>query len=806
MRSAARGLCFTAAAALVATVAADVSADPPAVRLVRRLEPYVRAHPMADQVGRVPVTVVLPKGESAAAHGLFEVAPGVGSIRLSPLELDTYAAQHPSLPLFVGPGTRPQLDRVAEWLGTEDMRAGLPPDAGRGRGVVVGIVDTGIDVTHPAFRDASGKSRIRWLITWGNPQGLHPELEAAYGCTDLSQAACAIYAAEDIDAMLANERATPDDVHDFAGHGTHVAGIAAGNGTPAADEQQRFVGIAPDATLIVASPTPGGGFGDDQVLRGTRFIFDRAQELGMPAVANLSLGGDFGPHDGTSPLEEGLAAFVGDGIPGRVITVAAGNSGALVDLGDVAPEASIHTEAMVSEHSPVRAPILIPAAAAGDVYVWIRWNEGESISVGLEGPDGVWISPVSPGDDAGYDDGDGTTAAVVNNQPGNVSMTEDSEGAVVVWSGTWPENGEFAILLEGEGRAEMWTSAQGDAAQHGAFFMKGMRQGTINSPATHPRLLAVGCTLNRHAWAPLGAFGIEIESFGEEEEIIDDSLCFFSATGPTPLGVPKPEILAPGAFVASAMSNDADPRTHSGSMFDNPGCEGKPCYVVGDRYALAIGTSMSSPVVAGSVALLLEQNPALTQAQATEVLQASARYPQGPVDPRSAMGAGAVDLRHALQALGAEITGADPDVVQSWWSLSTETARPDPSALVYGTIQLRRPDGSLASGLDGGLLGVEVDGGVLARPITKSLHGTFGFAVAAREGTGGTEMKVRVTYAGAQIGEQVVIPIGVDAWATGSFAADGGCNCRQAGRAGGSWAGLALALPALVALRRRRKR
>jgi hypothetical protein len=68
-------------------------------------------------------------------------------------------------------------------------------------------------------------------------------------------------------------------------------------------------------------------------------------------------------------------------------------------------------------------------------------------------------------------------------------------------------------------------------------------------------------------------------------------------------------------------------------------------------------------------------------------------------------------------------------------------------------------------------------------------------------------MKVRVTYAGAQIGEQAVIPIGVDAWATGSFAADGGCNCRQVGRGGGGgWAGLALALPALVALRRRRKR
>ncbi|NUO49842.1 MAG: S8 family serine peptidase, partial [Polyangiaceae bacterium] len=760
--------------------------------------------------GRVPVTVVLPPGESAERHGMFEVAPGIGSIRLSPLDLETFAANEPDLQLFVGPGTRPQLDKVNTWLGTADLRAGLPPGTGFGRGVVVGVIDTGIDVTHPAFRNEDGTTRIRWLMTWGDPQGLHPELEAAYGCTDLSQAPCAIYAAEDINAMLSNERPVPDDAHDFAGHGTHVSGIAAGNGAPSGKEKRKFIGIAPEATLIVASPSPGGGFGDDLVLRSARFVFDRADELGMPAVANFSLGGDFGPHDGTSPLEQGLASFVGDGFPGRAVIVAAGNSGSIVNLGDVAPNASIHTEASVSEHSPVRIPIVTPLSTSGDVFVWVTYRKDDDIRVGLEGPDGVWISPVERGEDVGYDDGAGTTGAVVNDKPGSASMTDDSDGAVVVWSGTWPENGEFAILLEGSGKAQLWVSPQGEAGDHGVFFKQGLREGTVNSPATHPRLLGVGCTLNRISWTPLGSLPIEISSFGVDEPPFEDSLCFFSAGGPTPTGVAKPEILAPGAFVGSAVSNDADPRTHPGSMFDSPSCEdGEACYLVGDRYGLALGTSMSTPVVSGAAALLFEQNPSLTQAMLTEILQASARYPQGNIDAPALMGAGAIDLRQAMKVLTDDsgTIGADPDVGQSWWVLGASNARPDPSWLVEGTIQLRLADATVASGLDGTKLRIEVENGVLARSVLKKRHGLFSFAVAGLAGTGGTEMTVRVLYNGEQIGEEVVLPVGVDAWATGPFTADGGCDCRTAGGSNGrEHAALSLFAigAALTVLRRRR--
>lgn len=786
---------------------AVASAEPAALRLVRRVEPFVRPHPMADANGRIPVSVRVPAGMTAQSFGMREVAPGVGAIRLSPLELETFAAAHPALPIFAGPSIRPQLDRVAKWLGTEDLRASLPEGTGRGRGVVVGVVDTGIDVTHPAFRTEDGRTRIQWLITWGDPRGVHPELEAAYGCTDLSQAPCAIYSSEDIDAMLSNQRPIPDDVRDFAGHGTHVAGIAGGSGRTLAGEGTKFAGVAPEASLVIASPSPGGGFADDVVLRGTRFIFDRAEELGMPAVVNLSLGGDFGPHDGTSPLEAGLAALVGDDKPGRAITVASGNSGGLYDLGDETA-AGIYTQVRVSEHGPVRAPIVVPGASSGEVFVWIHYGNEDAVSVGLEAPDGTWITPVPPGDDEGYDDGEGTTGAVVNDEPGRSSITEDSNGAVLVWSGEWEEGGEFAVLLEGHGQAEMWITASGDAAKNGAYFRNAKRQGTINTPASHPRLLGVGCTLNRHQWVPVGSPLIAISAFGpdEEDDIIDDSLCYFSAGGPTPLGVMKPEIVAPGAFVASAMSEEADPRTHSGGIFDGPSCpEDSTCYVVGDRYALAVGTSMSAPVVAGAIAVLFEQAPGLTQALVTDVLQASARKPQGKVASGALMGAGAVDLRHALQVLAEEQPSSEPpDIGQSYWVLGAASARPDPSWLVEGLVQLRRADGAIASGLDGSLLRLDVEGGLTARPLVKERHGTFSFAVAAPFGTGGTKMRVRVLYDGQLIGEEMVLPIGVDALATGPYSLDGGCNCRAVSSSSGGGAAIWLTPFAAFLLRRRR--
>jgi subtilisin family serine protease len=796
---------FVVTAALFAPVS-RAEAEPAAVRLAKRLTPISGApSPLADERGRIPILVDLPKGTSAASLGLSEVAPGIAAARLPLDRLLALGAAHPELPMSVGSMLHAALDVSAKWNGVAELREGLA-SGGVGAGVVVGVVDTGIDVGHPAFIDEEGKTRIAWLITWGDPRGFHPELEAEYGCTDPDQAPCAVYSSVEIQRMLDGDLALGDDVHDFFGHGTHVASIAGGNGRTGKDTAPRFVGMAPGATLVIAAPTVGGGFSDDGVLRGTRFIFDRASDMGLPAVANLSIGGDFGPHDGTSALEKGLAAMVGDDLPGRVITVASGNSAGLYKSNDIEP-LGIHTEVHVDPHAPAKASILVPGEGMGDVFVWITFREGDDVSVGLDGPTETWIRPVSPGDDAGYDDGDATAGVINDVHDGKTSIPAGTNSAYLAWSGSWDNAGYFSVVLEGSGDAQLWVTAQG-AAVGGAYFLQALRQGTVNTPASHPKLMAVGCTVNRHAWKPQRGFVVELGAFGPDDPVEDDSLCYFSAGGPTPLGVPKPEIVAPGAFVAAAMSYDADPLRAPNGIFSGEGCPGKTnCYVVDTHYAITTGTSMSSPEVAGAVALLLEQDPSLTQARATAVLQASARRLGGKATPESQVGPGALDLRNALQVLEEEPElGSPPDLSTSWWSLSAETARPDRSWPIWGTIELRRADGTVASGLDGTLLGVEIDGGALITSVTKVRHGLFRFAVAGLPGQGGSTMRVRVTYDGVPIGDEKLLPIAIDAYAAGSVStANGGCDCGASAGSGSTGGGAALGVALGLCLSRRRR-
>ena len=113
----------------------------------------------------------------------FEVAPGIGAIHLPPEVVGLFAAANPSLALGVTPHLRPLLDVSGTWTHVALFRqatGGLS-----GRGVVVGIVDTGLDVRHPDFRTVDGHTRVAWMLVSGFPVGRHPEIEQAFGCTDL---------------------------------------------------------------------------------------------------------------------------------------------------------------------------------------------------------------------------------------------------------------------------------------------------------------------------------------------------------------------------------------------------------------------------------------------------------------------------------------------------------------------------------------------------------------------------------------------------------------------------------------------
>jgi subtilisin family serine protease len=521
-------------------------------------------------------------------------------------------------------------------------------------------------------------------------------------------------------------------------------------------------------------------------------------------------------------LEKGLASMVGDDKPGRAIVVAAGNSGALYQLGEIGP-LGIHTEVRVTPGAETRVPILTPSAKTGKGFVWITFRPGDEVSVGLDGPGGSrWIGLVEPRDEAGYKDGEGTTAAVINSLVnGKAPLTEDTNSAVVAFDGAW-EKGSFAIRLSGRGDAQLWVTGQGDVSPSrstGLLFERAVRQGTITVPASHPSLLAVGCTLNRVAWKPLKGPPIALAEFAGEDDPQPDGMCYFSSAGPTPLGVAKPEISAPGGFVAAAMSADADPRKTPGGLFDAPGCPTPDaCYVTDERHAITAGSSMSAPHVAGAVALLFEEDlkrnhgiSTLTQARVIDVLQAGARYPTGRVLNERQLGVGELDLEGALSALADEETASAPSMEKSWYVLASAYARPDPSWPVMGTVEIRREDGSVASGIDGTALELSVTGGLVVQPLTRVRHGLFRFAVAGARGTGGTKMVVDVRYAGRSIGAPRELPIGEDVWrSSGAMdATSGGCAWSSGeGRAAArSVAPLGIAAASvLVGIGRRRRR
>ncbi len=131
----------------------------------------------------------------------------------------------------------------------------------------------------------------------------------------------------------------------------------------------------------------------------------------MPAVANLSLGSDFGAHDGSSGIEQGLSDLVGPSFPGRSLVVAAGNSAGLYTArSEGYPDPlGIHTEVHVPRGSEALVPLYTPLtrsnATYGTVYVWIQGRPGDELEVGLDDQDGQLFPPLPPGR-AGLVEGD----------------------------------------------------------------------------------------------------------------------------------------------------------------------------------------------------------------------------------------------------------------------------------------------------------------------------------------------------------------------------------------------------------------
>lgn len=462
-----------------------------------------------------------------------------------------------------------------------------------GAGVVVGVIDTGIDPRHPAF---SGRVLALWdqtLRGGGVPEG-------RYGA-ELTGA----------DQQLSR---------DLEGHGTHVAGIAAGAGAGG----NPYGGVAPGAELVIVK----SDLLDAHIADGIRYVFRLAAERGRPAVVNLSLGGHADAHDGTDPLSQILDAESG---PGRLVCCAAGNEG------DENIHAALALQGRLGQTGTVAFRVPPPSGgdAVGLVVLNAWYDGGDEVEVAVTAPSGLatpFQAVLRDGSPTrAYDLPDGRVRITTQGpDPGNGDhnvAVEVEPAALVVPpanSRTWQLQVRATRALRGQ--VDVWIlddSLTLDAQFSGASVADRLK---IGSPGAATRAITVASYTTRTAWTD--AAGVARSVPAER-----DTISTFSSEGPRRDGLAKPDVTAPGSWIASALSRDA--------TFP-------PDLVLDAEHVVLQGTSMAAPFVSGLLALLLERDPDLDPERARALLRGASRLPAG-----SASGAGGFDPKWGFGLLDA---------------------------------------------------------------------------------------------------------------------------------------------------------
>ena len=432
-----------------------------------------------------------------------------------------------------------------------------------GKGVVIGVIDSGIDTAHPAFAG-------RILRVWDQTLSGKGVAEGGYG-------------AELEDKHLAMSL-------DTDGHGTHVAGIAGGS-------DQEFCGVAPKAQFIIVKTD----LQDAHIADAVRYVFRVAGEMGLPAVVNLSLGGHADGHDGTDSLSKIINAETG---PGRIVCAAAGNEG----------NDNIHGQTTVSTGNMSTMRFSAPLNQVG--IVWLNgWYSRESeLEVSVRSPNG-FVTPFQPviTDDNPSQEYNLSDAKVEIVTPGKDPINGDYNFFVQI-RGTG--DGQFNQPVPGgvwqlrlrnksskETRVDVWTLDDVSSV----FF-------TGKSIADSVKIGSPGCAASAVTVASYTTKAKYIDIDGKEREmgLELDTISEFSSEGPLRNDAQKPDIAAPGAMIVSALSSDAD---LDRSM------------IINSKFVALAGTSMATPFVTGLVALLLQRNPKLDPEALKELLYKNSSIP-----------------------------------------------------------------------------------------------------------------------------------------------------------------------------------
>jgi subtilisin family serine protease len=583
-----------------------------AVQELDQLSHLTRVSRNFDETLRVGMIVQLNggDGEELKAAG-FAVGAVVGDIAT----VETDASRLPELAslasvkrMWASVRRRPLNDRARQGAGI-DNASGQRVVSQTGAGVVVATIDTGIDFRHADFTVSGSngtRTRIKYLLDMTAYNGSTAGWD--YSLPGSTAKIGKLYTESDINTALGTAKPADQNTdivkeRDKAGHGTHVAGTAAGNGLGAPSTPNVYAGMAPAADLIIvkASRENDGtdGFQTDDEINAMQFIQTKAAALGEPFVINMSLGGQAGSHDGTGPDEMAIDNIVNSGA-GRVFCIAAGNEGA----------DNIHASTTV----PAGGSITLHFNATSDANFIDLYStpHGTSSSgrytVTLTEPDGATLGPVSFST-TGFNNGSGQAFdtsvklwdALDNKE--NADPSDDQADIFMVFK-TGVKTGQWTIKLDnGGGEPASTFDAWGDGVTFTDFVDNNSH--LVGSPGTARGAITVGAYVARSASQTVGNYA------------------FFTSPGPTADGRQKPDISADGYYLYSSRSSDISDATifsyGTGSNALNAGA-------TQSFYGGLAGTSMATPVVTGSVALLLQANRNLTASQIKTYLAQSASH------------------------------------------------------------------------------------------------------------------------------------------------------------------------------------
>ena len=434
-----------------------------------------------------------------------------------------------------------------------------------GRGVVVGVIDSGIDWRHGDFKKANGTTRIKALWDLSDPANSGP---GGVGKT---------FTETDINNALAGNGTVGEK--DTNNHGTHVTGIAAGNGTLSGGTLGTHAGIAPEADLIIVKANRAGseGFGEDDQVAALSWIRDQAKVLNAPFVINMSLGGHGSQHDGTDAVEKTIDTLLGDnasttGLKGRQVVIAAGNEGAALIHAGRHFEQGVAGSWTFQMSSEAKGLLIVQAMADSFDYTITKPGGGTLILASTA-----------------------TTAsdADVEMEAENSSTGNGARNIAVLFKnkiqGNWMLTARGTRVING--RVDVWDLSDGSSPFISASADNLMH---VGSPATSREGIAVASFVTKTTFASQSG------TTTKTDEGTVGNASNSSSQGPTRDGRLKPEVAAPGAYVISTLSADTTPAPPAADVASD------------GKHIAYTGTSMATPVTTGVIALMLEVNPNLS--------------------------------------------------------------------------------------------------------------------------------------------------------------------------------------------------